>query len=245
MGGTILVRRSDEPLTKTRSRADRSPLRRKLDGDDLCRRIQDSHVFRIGRDDAVSARSRAQDDGCVDHVGRSPGSAELTRLSRSLVIEGLDLHAVGTEQPREARLATPVAPHLSHGARRRRKRILELQRSGDERHDGSIIPIERDQCTSIERQAPHRRRFRRAGLVATPSRRSAARRSAVVRGPPVSANISPSKLERSSSLTFSSRAFVTYALTLAAWPRRTARRARSATCLGRLTASFSMVIPAV
>lgn len=110
----------------------------------------------------------------------------------------------------------------------------------------SVVPFERDQRPGVQRDAGHRLVRFRVALGAMPSARSAARRSAAVSGPPVSASIWSSIARRSSSFACCWRARLRYALTLAASPRRTALRARAASFLGGLTAIFSVVvIPAV
>ncbi len=172
----------------------------------------------------MTARPRAEDDRRIDDVGGSSETAELPGFSRTLVVERFDLDFLGAEQASEPRLTTTtVAPYLTDDAGRYGQGVPMVEASRDQRHDATIAALEGNQRPRIQRQPrPVYRRGRR--LRVTPSARSASRRSAGVRGPPDSASISSSRVASSSSLTFSSSADATYALTLGARPWRTARR---------------------
>lgn len=221
------------------------PPNRELNRNYFCSRIETSNVVRVGGDYALSSRSGAEHDRCVDHICRSADTAKLTAIARTLVVERFDLCFRGSKQPGQPDLPSSIPPNLPDHAGRYGDRLVMCQRASDQSHDTSVIAFEGYEGPGVERQAGHAQRwFRR--FVVTPSSRSAARISLALNGPPDSASISSSSAAKSSSFTFSSSADATYALTLAARPRRTACRARCARCFGRLTAIFSETfIPAV
>lgn len=158
----------------------------------------------------MAAAARAEDGGGVDHVGNARYAAELARFARALVVEGLDFDLVGTQEASQAGLATPVTPYLTNDSRRYRERVTNLQRAGEERNDRAVIALESNQRTRIQSETAHRRfLLLRAGFPAIPSARSAARRSAALRGPPDSISISASRVASWSSLAFSSNALAT------------------------------------
>jgi hypothetical protein len=158
----------------------------------------------------MSAAARAEDGGSVDHVGNPHYPAELTRFARSLVVERFDFDLLGTQQASQARLTTPITPYLTNHSRRHRQRIADLDGAGEKRNDSPVIALEGDQRACVQSETAHGRLFPlRAGFFVTPSARSAARRSAALRGPPDSASISESSVASSSSLVFSSNALAT------------------------------------
>ena len=171
--------------------------------------IEGSYVIWIRSRDPVPVLPSAEHDGGIDHVGLTSNAAQLPSGPRALIVEGLHLYLLGTEQAGQARLTATIAPGLAHHARRHSEREAVVQGTHEQRDNTSIISLEADQSAGIQREPCHQRRFRRDFLAGIPSARSAARTSPAVNGPPDSSSISARSVESSSNFTFSSSALTT------------------------------------
>ena len=156
----------------------------------------------------MAARFRAEDDGGVYDIAYASHSAQLAGLPSTVIVERFHLDLTRGQEPGQSGLSPPIAPHLPDDPRRNRQGMRALEASDDQGDQAPVVALEGDERTRISVR-PGISYFLRLVLAATPSARSAARRSAAVNGPPDSASISSRSTASSSSLAFSSSAAAT------------------------------------
>lgn len=168
------------------------------DSNDVDVVIEATEVFRIGREHSGATIACSYCHGRIDDVAGVGHPADLPRGSGLVVVKGEHLAERRSEKPGQPRLTATIPPRLGNHSRRNEKRVLMPKCSDDDCDNMAIVPLESDECPSIENNCGHR-----------PRARSAAFRSAAVSGPPVSTSICSSSEARSSSFVCSSNARAT------------------------------------
>jgi hypothetical protein len=187
------------------------------DGNQMEPGVDEPEILSIIGQNRVAAPPSAKHNRGVHDVGCAGHAAELSDRPSRQIVQGNDLDGLGSQQPNESNLTRSIPPHLRDDTRGHSQPVSTIECARHEQHNSTIGALESDQRSCIERRTPHRLRVLEPRKI-----RSAARRSALVGGPPVSASISSRSPDKSSSITLSASASATYALTFGARPVLTA-----------------------
>ena len=103
----------------------------------------------------MTVRSRAQHHRRVHDVGRAADAAELSCLSRAVVVQWLDADPWRPKQSREPNLSAPITPDLCDHGGWYRERLPVPDAPSQNRHHPPVVALEGDERAAVQGESRH------------------------------------------------------------------------------------------